>query len=163
MVSQIKVGEAIVRLRKLRGLSQEKFALESGIDRRYLSDVENGKRNISFELLNRVASYFNVSLSSFIKEAEQGSDFKNVDELRLFLLEHGYERTGYFTTPDYIDAIIGINDGGRLVYSFPKMVEHLVFHRGMRHDEAMEFIENNTTRAMHHMGEHAPIIVYSIT
>ena len=51
MASQKQVGKAIIRLRKLRGLSQEKFALESGIDRRYISDVENGKRNFSFELL----------------------------------------------------------------------------------------------------------------
>ena len=65
MVSQIQVGKTIIRLRKLRGLSQEKFALESGIDRRYISDVENGKRNVSFEFLNRVADYFNLSLSSF--------------------------------------------------------------------------------------------------
>ena len=96
MVSQEQVGMAIVRLRKLRGLSQEKFALESGIDRRYLSDVENGKRNISFELLNRLASFFNVSLSFLIEEAEQSFSFNNVEELREFLHGRGNDETVFF-------------------------------------------------------------------
>lgn len=81
MVTQKEVGQAIIRFRKLHGLSQERFALESGIDRRYLSDVENGKRNVSFDLLNRVASYFKVSLGHFLEEAEQSFTFFSIDDL----------------------------------------------------------------------------------
>lgn len=162
MVSQEQVGKAIIRLRKLRGLSQEKFALESGIDRRYLSDVENGKRNISFELLNRVANYFGISLSCFIEEAERTISFKTVDELQEYLAERGYEHLEFFANPDFIDAIIGVSEDGRLVYSYSKMIESLVLRDKMSYEEAVEFIDYNNTRSVPFIGQHAPIIIYGI-
>ncbi len=162
MVSQKQVGKTIIRLRKLRGLSQEKFALESGIDRRYLSDVENGKRNISFELLTRVANFFDVSLSYFIKEAEQTILFNNVDELRAFLIDRGEEQSAFFTNPDFIDAILGISEDGRLVYSYSKMVESLMLKNIMSYEDAVEFIDYNTIRSLPYMGEKSPIVLYSL-
>ena len=163
MVSQEQVGKTIIRLRKLRGLSQEKFSLESGIDRRYLSDVENGKRNVSFELLNRVASFFGVSLSFFLQEAERPVLFKGLNELQTFLVERGDTESVFFTNPDYLDAIIGISDDGRIVYSYSKMVENLMLNDNMSYEDAIEFIDYNTVRSLPYMGEHAPIIVYSIS
>ena len=160
MVSQEQVGKAIIRLRKLRGLSQEKFALESGIDRRYLSDVENGKRNVSFDILNRVASFFNISLSSFIEEAEHSGSFNSTEEIREFLLERGDEEAVFFTNPDFIHAIIGVSNDGRLVYSYSKMVECLMHSEKMSDEEAIEFLDYNTLRAIPYMGEKAPIILY---
>jgi transcriptional regulator with XRE-family HTH domain len=47
----IKIGKAIIKLRNATGVSQEKMALEAKIDRRYMSDIENGKRNISLDIL----------------------------------------------------------------------------------------------------------------
>lgn len=43
-------GTKLVALRRAKGWSQEKLALESGLARSYLAGVERGKRNIS--LLN---------------------------------------------------------------------------------------------------------------
>lgn len=160
MASQIQVGKAIIRLRKLRGLSQEKFALESGIDRRYISDVENGKRNVSFEFLNRVVVFFNLSLSSFFEIAEQSVLFGSIDELKACLIERGEEEPVYFTNPDFVDAIIGMSDDGRLVYSYSRMVESLMLEEKMSYEEAVEFIDYNTVRTIPYMGELAPIIVY---
>ena len=162
MVSQIQVGKTIIRLRKLRGLSQEKFALESGIDRRYISDVENGKRNVSFEFLNRVADYFNLSLSSFFEIAEQSASFRSIDELKTFLIDRGWGESVFFTNPDYLDAIVGMSDDGRLVYSYPRMVESLILEEGMSYEDAVEFIDYNTVRTISYMGELAPIIVYCL-
>ena len=160
MASQKQVGKDIIRLRQLRGLSQEKFALESGIDRRYISDVENGKRNFSFELLNRVVDYFNVSLSSFFEIADQTSSYKSIDELKTSLIEHGYKETVFFTNPDFVDAILGISDDGRVVYSYSRMVESLMLGERMSYEEAAEFLDNNTIRSIPYMGKHRPIIVY---
>ena len=42
-----QVGQRIKELRQYRGISQEKFALDAGIDRTYIASVESGKRNIS--------------------------------------------------------------------------------------------------------------------
>ena len=70
MTIQEKVGKTIIKLRNERGMSQETFAYESGIDRRYMSDIENGKRNISLDILERVAIKLGISLSDFFQIAE---------------------------------------------------------------------------------------------
>lgn len=43
-------GQHLVELRKSRGWSQEKLALESGLARSYVSGIERGVRNVA--LLN---------------------------------------------------------------------------------------------------------------
>lgn len=63
------LGKRIKYLRNnLTGLSQEKFALSINMDRTYFSSVENGKRNISIENLNKIAKGFNISLSELLKD-----------------------------------------------------------------------------------------------
>ena len=161
MVTQEQIGKAIIRLRKQRGLSQEKFALESGIDRRYLSDVENGKRNVSFELLNRVSSYFGISLSSFIAEAERSQLFSSSKELENYLSEQGAVEAVFFTEPYYFEAIIGLSQDSRLVYSYPRMVDSLMINDQMTFEDAVDFVNYNTLRSLPHMGNHAPIIVFN--
>lgn len=71
MATQQQIGEAITKLRKHKQLSQEALAAEAGIDRRYMSDIEQGKRNLSLDVLNRLASYFEIPLSVLIKKAEE--------------------------------------------------------------------------------------------
>ena len=71
MTIQEKVGKTIIKLRKEQGMSQETFAYESGIDRRYLSDIENGKRNISLDILERVADKLGIKLSEFFLEVDK--------------------------------------------------------------------------------------------
>ena len=71
MTLQDKVGKAIVQLRKARGISQETFAFEAGIDRRYMSDIENGKRNISLDILERVCQQLGIKISEFFGVVEK--------------------------------------------------------------------------------------------
>ena len=71
MTIQEKVGKTIIKLRKEQGMSQETFAYESGIDRRYMSDIENGKRNISLDILERVADKLGIKLSEFFLEIDK--------------------------------------------------------------------------------------------
>ena len=55
-----------IRLRDLRneaGISQEKFALQIGMDRTYYTSVEAGKRNVSLKNLKKIADGFGISLS----------------------------------------------------------------------------------------------------
>ena len=70
MSLQVDLGRTISRLRKEKGYSQEAFANEAGIDRRYMSDIENGKRNISVDILERVCNKLGIKISEFFIEVE---------------------------------------------------------------------------------------------
>ena len=50
-----RVGLNVQRLRRLRELSQEELAHRAGIHQTYLSGVENGRRNPSIVVLDRIA------------------------------------------------------------------------------------------------------------
>lgn len=53
-------GLRLAEIRKQKGLSQEKLALESGIARSYLSGVERGKRNIALINIHKLADVLGV-------------------------------------------------------------------------------------------------------
>lgn len=71
MTLQERVGQTIIDERKAQGMSQEKFAYEAEIDRRYMSDIENGRRNISLDILERICSTLHLSLSDFFAKVEK--------------------------------------------------------------------------------------------
>lgn len=70
MTTAEKLGRVIVELRKAKGVSQETMANEAQIGRKYMSDIENGKRNLSLDLLERIATYFNLPLSELFQKIE---------------------------------------------------------------------------------------------
>lgn len=86
--------------------------------------------------------------------------FKTLDELKEYLREREYEDTVVFENPDYCTAAVGLTDGGRLVYNFELMAEYLMEKDGMEYEEAVEFIEYNTIRALPYAGEMGPIVFY---
>ena len=57
-----RFGQRLKELRKKAGLSQEKFALECGLDRTYIAGIESGKRNVSLESIEKIAKGFKISL-----------------------------------------------------------------------------------------------------
>ena len=60
------------RIRKLRGLNQQKVALDLNITREALSHYENGRREPSLAMLQKMSRYFNVSIDYLIT----GKDFE---------------------------------------------------------------------------------------
>lgn len=64
-------GRVIVNLRKNRGQSQEDFAWSIDSDRKYMSDVELGKRNVSLLFANKVAKGFGITLYELFQEIEK--------------------------------------------------------------------------------------------
>jgi hypothetical protein len=82
--------------------------------------------------------------------------------IREVLCDMGYEDAVVFETPSYDDAIVGVSDG-RVVYDFNKMVDCLVNDEdmAMSEEEAVEFIEYNTIRALSYI-ENAPIVMFPI-
>ena len=62
-----KIGKRIRFLRKSAGLSQIDLAVAAGIDRAYLSEIENGHRNFTIMLLQNLATVLNVPVEDLIK------------------------------------------------------------------------------------------------
>ena len=78
------------------------------------------------------------------------------------LLENGYEDVKYLTNYSYDDALIGVTDDNRAVYDYNKMVEWLINEEDFTEEEAVEWIDYNTIRAIGYFGEDAPIIMYPL-
>lgn len=60
------------------------------------------------------------------------------------------------------NSIIGVTLDGRLIYDYDKMIEELIDDDGMSFDEAMEWIDYNTIRALPYAGSGAPIIIQRV-
>jgi len=65
-----KVGQRIKELRKQLELSQEGLAYKAEVDRTYVTDVENGRRNVSLEILEKLVKALEVSFSEFFNAKE---------------------------------------------------------------------------------------------
>ena len=57
-------------IRKKRGLSQQKVAMDMNISREALSYYENGKRSPDTSMLIALSDYFNVSIDYLIRGCE---------------------------------------------------------------------------------------------
>ena len=64
------MGQRIKELRKTISLSQESLANKADVDRTYVTDVENGRRNVSVEILERLISALDVTVSEFFNAKE---------------------------------------------------------------------------------------------
>lgn len=62
---RVKVGLRIKELRQKLQLTQEKLAFKAEVDKTYLNEVENGKRNISLVNLEKVVKALEVSFNQF--------------------------------------------------------------------------------------------------
>lgn len=78
------------------------------------------------------------------------------------LILNGYEDVTILADYSYDDALIGVTEDGRAVYDFDLMVEWLMRTEGWTQDEAVEWIEYNTIRALGYMGDDAPVIMYPL-
>ncbi|WP_084663221.1 helix-turn-helix domain-containing protein [Pandoraea faecigallinarum] len=62
-------GDHLARLRKARGWSQEKLALESGLARSYVSGIERGRRNVALVNICVLADTLGVPTSEMLRFA----------------------------------------------------------------------------------------------
>ena len=77
-------------------------------------------------------------------------------------MDNGYEGVKYLTEYSYDTALIGVTSDHRAVYDFDLMVEWLILNQNFTLEEAIEWIEFNTIRALPYFGENAPIIMYPL-
>lgn len=62
-----QLGKRIRYLRRLKKWSQLDLALESDVNRNYISDLEKGRRNPSVKVLNRIVIALNINLETLFK------------------------------------------------------------------------------------------------
>lgn len=71
MTIQKSFGNTVQKIRKEKGLSQEKFALLIDMDRTYFASVESGKRNISLCNIQKIAKGLDVPISRLFENMEE--------------------------------------------------------------------------------------------
>ncbi len=68
MTNRIKnIGNNIKKHRKLQKLAQIELAVTVGIDRAYLSEIENGRTNPSINILYAIADALHVNITDFFQ------------------------------------------------------------------------------------------------
>lgn len=65
------IGRNIARYRKDRKLTQEDLCGMTEIDRSYLSQIENGKINVTVRTLVVIAAVLNITLGDLVSENQE--------------------------------------------------------------------------------------------
>lgn len=65
------LGRAVVARRNDLGITQEHLAARAGLSRKYMSDVENGKRNLSYLGINRIAAGLEMMPGALVHAADE--------------------------------------------------------------------------------------------
>ena len=60
-------GKRLKLIREVFNMSQDKLSLLSGVDRSFISDIENGKYAPSLDTINRISKAFKVHPSEFFE------------------------------------------------------------------------------------------------
>lgn len=72
MQARALVAWNLRRIRVERGLSQERLAFDSGIDRAYLGSLERGTQNPTVDTLDKLADLLGVAVGELFKEPSKG-------------------------------------------------------------------------------------------
>jgi transcriptional regulator with XRE-family HTH domain len=59
------LASVLIAMRKARGLSQERFAAVSNVDRAYVGGIERGERRPSFVVIEKLLAGLDVTWSEF--------------------------------------------------------------------------------------------------
>lgn len=61
-------GKRVREVRHERGWTQEQIAFEAGVKRAYLSEVENGQRNVSLDVVEKLSKALGVGPEVLVSE-----------------------------------------------------------------------------------------------
>lgn len=64
-----RLGERIFSLRKAQKLSQAELAVMASLDRSFISEIENGQKNISVVTLEKIAKALGTSMGDLLDGA----------------------------------------------------------------------------------------------
>lgn len=104
----MKIGEAIRQIRKERKMTQKDFAKILEISPSYLSELENGKRNLNISTINKIAEKLEVPPNYLITKAV----IDQIDEMASGAKKMHDHMTEVFNK-SYINAFNMLNDDGK--------------------------------------------------
>jgi transcriptional regulator with XRE-family HTH domain len=79
MVDYLKIlGDNVRAARKALNLSQEALALDSDIDRTYVSGIERGKRNPSLTMIAKLAERLHTTPAALLTSVGRGTGEREV-------------------------------------------------------------------------------------
>ena len=70
MEPEVAFGQVLRELRKRQHLSQETLALESGMERNYVSLLELGRNSASVKMIFKIAPVLGISVADFMMLVE---------------------------------------------------------------------------------------------
>lgn len=74
------------------------------------------------------------------------------------MIDLGYDGVKLFRNPDYTDALVGVTTDNRAVYEYGLIVRYLIETEDMSEEDAVEWIEYNTLRALPYFGDDHPVV-----
>jgi transcriptional regulator with XRE-family HTH domain len=67
----VLLGEALRQARQKTGISQEELSFEAKIDRTYVSQLENGHKSPTVDVLFRICPVLGMAASELLAQVEQ--------------------------------------------------------------------------------------------
>jgi transcriptional regulator with XRE-family HTH domain len=68
----VLLGEALRKARNAAGISQEELGFEAKVDRTYVSQLENGHKSPTVDVLFRICPILGMTASELIAQVERG-------------------------------------------------------------------------------------------
>ncbi|WP_419792028.1 helix-turn-helix transcriptional regulator [Staphylococcus chromogenes] len=81
----MNIGDNIKKIRKEKGMKQTDFAKLLNISQSYLSDLENGRKNISIDTANQIAKKLNVTMGYLTSGNKMYSDLSDKEKREQFI------------------------------------------------------------------------------
>jgi len=87
------------------------------------------------------------------------------EEIRKKLIEAGYADTPLYENQSYDNSIIGVDEDGKVVYDYDKMVAEYNKDEGYEPDDTAgyEWVDYNTIRATPYGGPTAPVVISDVS
>jgi HTH-type transcriptional regulator, competence development regulator len=98
------LGSTIRKLREKENLTQKDFAKKIGISNVVLSRYEKDERKPDYDMLNKIADYFEVSIDYLLgREVKGKSKEDTLEEVNKLVKEYGIEQFGFFDIEKWKD------------------------------------------------------------
>lgn len=130
-----RFGNRLRVLRKAAGLTQPALAKAVGVTQTHISDIENGKRNAGFELIEGLAQQLGLtSAGAFWSEDEDDAPSPHGERhtgiTREYLLDHVIDHAH----PYHVRGILGVLDAKGPAAGLAKALKYAHLHRSGKPD-----------------------------